>query len=773
MASQHLSQAWKVCTSATTGVQVKGGEYCSDSLDFVVREGLGGRLGAWAVHQLRHDFIKHADTHLRVMDNANPTHSDIESAVSETHQALEGSLQRLRLLEERLNDERELRRPFSLSIGAILQTLMPARFSECLYELLRARYLLFDVQTPKGGVSLKHSIEDRLCKQLADLGFGRAVQEAITWVVFGKVDSMLEEHESLATDKCVLPSFVRKIEHAIMPWLFTVAVSSGKGSAVTVNCEEPTDVDAKREMLDRWRKQLLFHLHESVAALRTTQVLDIIRLFPSSAPAVEDLKNCLMQTDYRPRFIELLRREFDDKLLNAGTVTSEILLQYVNLIKTLRILDPTGVVLERVSEPIRSYLRYRPDTIRCIVNGMTVDGDLYAELRRIPTRRRKDAGDENTPEQATELGYRGEVDEDLISIDGDYDVNGIVDVEAYENWEPEPVDAPSKESGFRPGGDAIATLITIYGSSNLLVKEYRALLADRLIHNLDFDMLKEQQVLNLLIERFGGEAMHECSIMLQDVTNSRDILVRMKHETENENNDTFETTVISKEFWPNVDGEKKFAAPSEFAHHMERFSSTFEKAKNPRKLVWQHGLGVVSLNLSFDDGRAKEVTVSPLQAAILLQFGHQRRWTLSALQNTLEIEEQSVLSKALNALMSKGLLRATDASAREFETVEKAADAEGSAEDDGAGGGGAGGEIDAEGEEDDSQMKVFESYILAMLQNLKESPLEKVHSMLKLFVRTPVYDKTQDQLAAFLARMVSEDKIEVQAGLFKIKANNP
>lgn len=29
------------------------------------------------------------------------------------------------------------------------------------------------------------------------------------------------------------------------------------------------------------------------------------------------------------------------------------------------------------------------------------------------------------------------IDDDLISIDSDYDVNGVVDVEAYENWQPE------------------------------------------------------------------------------------------------------------------------------------------------------------------------------------------------------------------------------------------------------------------------------------------------------------------------------------------------
>lgn len=772
MASAEIEKAWKACTSETTGVQVQGGKHCSEALDILITAELREQLVAWAVNQLQSELIENAYSYLRIVGQADASNSEVELSIASTHRVLDDFLSRLKLLEDRLNIHNELRQRFSLAVGAPLQMLMPARFSERLFRLLRARYLLFDVQTPRGGVSLKHSREDGLCKQLADLGFGRAVQEAITFVVFGRVDSMLDEQEPLAADERILPDLTRKIEHAIMPWLFTVAVSSGKGSSVTVDCAEPTNVDAKLEMLDRWRKQLLFHLHESVAALRTAQILDIIRLYPSSTPAVDDLKNCLAQTDYRPLFIKSLRQQFVDKLLNAGTMTSEILLQYVNMIKTLRILDATGVVLESISEPIRSYLRHRPDTIRCIVNGMTVDGDLYAELRRIPSRRRRDNNSDNVVDVTEDPTYRGKVDEDLISIDGDYDVNGTVDVDAYENWDPEPTDAPSKESGFRPGGDAIATLITIYGSSNLLVSEYRTLLADRLINNLSFDMVKEQNVLNLLIDRFGDEAMRECSIMLKDVINSRETLVLMEQEMKNENAEShqgFETTVISKEFWPKLVGGQEFPSPAEFEAHMQQFASTFEKAKKPRKLVWQRGLGVVLLNLNFDDGRSVEVTVSPLQASILLQFGNHRRWKVNTLQDALAIKEDTVLLTALNALASKGLVRATDSSASEYETVEHASDAEGIVDEDGTGGAGVSGDTTTESAEDESQMKVFESYILAMLQNLKQMPLEKVHEMLKMFVKTPVYDKTQDQLAAFLRRMVAEGKIEVQAGLFRIK----
>ncbi len=441
------------------------------------------------------------------------------------------------------------------------------------------------------------------------------------------------------------------------------------------------------------------------------------------------------------------------------------------MIKALRILDSTGVILESVSEPIRNYLRHRPDTIRCIVNGMTVDGDLYGELKRVPSRRRKGDDDDDVGSDSLEFSVQNNVDEDLISIDGDYDENGIVDMEAYENWQPEPIDAPSKESGWKPGGDAIATLVTIYGSSNLLVSEYRTLLADRLILNLDIDLEKEEQVLNLLIERFGEDAMHECSIMLKDVKNSRETLADMNKSIRLENGvEGFETTVISKEFWPKLPAEQEFSLPPEFSEKMKLFSETFERLKDPRKLIWQSGLGSVALNLTFDDGRTLEISVSPLQASILLLYDKKKKWPVRELHKELDVRDKGLLTKSLASLASKGVLRASDSAASEYETVEFATDADNTrnvVEDDVHPGAN---ETDAGGAGDAAEMKVFESYILAMLQNLKACPLEKVHNMLKLFVKTPVYDRTQDQLASLLAQMVDENKIEVQAGMFKIKA---
>jgi anaphase-promoting complex subunit 2 len=76
---------------------------------------------------------------------------------------------------------------------------------------------------------------------------------------------------------------------------------------------------------------------------------------------------------------------------HAGAATPDILSTYISTIKSLREVDPKGVLLDAVGEPIKAYLRDRRDTIRCIVTSLTDDGSggepliadsLFEELNR-------------------------------------------------------------------------------------------------------------------------------------------------------------------------------------------------------------------------------------------------------------------------------------------------------------------------------------------------------------------------------------------------------
>ena len=79
-----------------------------------------------------------------------------------------------------------------------------------------------------------------------------------------------------------------------------------------------------------------------------------------------------------------LREVLQQRLLHPGANTSQIIDVYVAAIKALRLLDPTGVLLESVSESVKDYLRGRHDTVRCIVGSLTDDtsSDLFEELGR-------------------------------------------------------------------------------------------------------------------------------------------------------------------------------------------------------------------------------------------------------------------------------------------------------------------------------------------------------------------------------------------------------
>lgn len=90
-----------------------------------------------------------------------------------------------------------------------------------------------------------------------------------------------------------------------------------------------------------------------------------------SSPAIEDLRQCLEYTGQHSKLVDSFISSLKYRLLTAGASTNDILHQYVSTIKALKTIDPTGVFLEAVGEPIRDYLRGRKDTIKCIVTMLT------------------------------------------------------------------------------------------------------------------------------------------------------------------------------------------------------------------------------------------------------------------------------------------------------------------------------------------------------------------------------------------------------------------
>jgi len=259
--------------------------------------------------------------------------------------------------------------------------------------------------------------------------FGRIVHDAIDQ----HIQTTLEgEYEERALGSCI-----DWLDGAIMGWLRLV---------------RPASDSTRDTWLAGWRARLQQGLRTALAELRTREMFDIIYFFPDSLPAIEDLKECVEGTGQRAALVESIRTALQTRLLKPSTDTGKIIDVYISSIKALRALDPTGVMLDLVCTPVRTYLQQRDDTIRCIITSL-ID-ESHSEL--------KDELEEGKP---IELA-----DSDGSDVDEDEDLD---------SWLPDPVDANPATSRSQRMADVTSMLITIYGSKELFVSEYQNLLADR------------------------------------------------------------------------------------------------------------------------------------------------------------------------------------------------------------------------------------------------------------------------------------------------------
>ena len=101
------------------------------------------------------------------------------------------------------------------------------------------------------------------------------------------------------------------------------------------------------------------------------------------------------------------------------------------------------------------------------------------------------------------------------------------ETEPHFDWVPPPPLAKQRHS-FLPhdlsrssGNNILYVLVSIYGSKGFFVNEYRLMLADKLLANMDYDTDKEWHTLELLKLHFGTMSMRQCEIMIQDMDNSK------------------------------------------------------------------------------------------------------------------------------------------------------------------------------------------------------------------------------------------------------------
>jgi anaphase-promoting complex subunit 2 len=180
------------------------------------------------------------------------------------------------------------------------------------------------------------------------------------------------------------------------------------------------------------------------------------------------------------------------------------------------------------------------------------------------------------------------------------------------------------------------------------------------------------------------------------------------------------------------------------------------------------------VKLDFDDGNERVFTVTPFQATVISYFADRDSWTVNALASQLGVEAQALQRRSFLWVNQGVLLESRRGSDVVYTTAKTIDNGDGDTSfaplrDDGAG---FGLSSATDGDIQDEIMQVYESYITGMLTNFEALPLDRIHNMLKMFVSTGEhkYDKRVEELAAFLNRLVDQEKLECSGdGVYRLR----
>lgn len=259
---------------------------------------------------------------------------------------------------------------------------------------------------------------------LNDVGLGGAKAQR----VFAEVMSdTLTEHVKLAYVRNWASSST--ITDQLLPWVenhfarFAVEVLSCLKDETVGAVDPHTEVTLAD--VQRWQEIGI----NKLGALRTSELFDIVVDWENdSRGAIEDLKRYVTTVSSRMHLTTSFSEALSRRLLQPGASTTSILQMYISLIRAFAVLDPKGVLLDRVARPVRRYLRDRDDTVTIVVGGLLADPEDQS------------SNSDALPELALEMNKTTNLTGEEEGDDGELDWDDM-------SWMPDPVDAgPGEES---------------------------------------------------------------------------------------------------------------------------------------------------------------------------------------------------------------------------------------------------------------------------------------------------------------------------------------
>ncbi|KAI5846684.1 hypothetical protein BZA05DRAFT_447326 [Tricharina praecox] len=507
----------------------------------------------------------------------------------------------------------------------------------------------------------------------------------------------------------------------------------------------------RREDLETWKKIAIGRL----GRLRVNELFDIIVDWPQSLGGVEDLKTYISTPQTRAHLTATFSAALSARILHPAAATSDVLGAYVRLIRAFTVLDPRGVLLDRVSKWIRRYLREREDTVRVIVRGIMSESLVGPDI------------EEGLSELATELGKGIPA---LNATSGGLEEMDYDDM----NWVPDPIDA-GPEFRRNKGLDVVGSLITLYESKEVWLKEVQNILSARLLAEPVYDFHKEIRTIELLKLRFGEPPTQNCDVMLKDMRDSKrqDSVIReMARSTAPlafGQLPPFHAKVLSHLFWPELK-QDEFRLPPVITQAMKAYQEGFERLKKKRKLEWLLSQGTAALEIELEDRVIVVPDATPAQAAVIHAFNDNdslddepRTMAFEQLEQELNMPA-SLLRPALAFWTDKVVLRedppgwytVLESLRKGDEATSPAKQAYYATEN-----------LDIIDEEKARERQVVEQFVIGMLTNGGAMNGDRIGMMLGMLVPGG-FRWLNEELGEFLVEMKERGRIEHAPGGWKV-----
>ncbi|KAJ4396796.1 hypothetical protein N0V93_001018 [Gnomoniopsis smithogilvyi] len=646
---------------------------------------------AWYNHQVHRHFMQHvfprlaelAESEGRRSTDADAAYCDFLGVIRDTIQLLEAALSQYYLpglsVIVRAIEEQSLPRGDQSEFDAIL-----ARFTRDMHALItnsadplfKSLSVVLDflvgeaLQVPK--TSKKHHIQDNprshhvaadiqlidLVKALNQVGlagerfqvlFAEAMDRKMTQYIHRSFARVWKSATKSGSDglgrntaKSVIPGQTSSCIASLCDWVedqcgrvallvLTQLDQSGGRSGIVSLAD-----------IQQWKEIAIGRL----AALRISELFDIVLQWPASRGALDDLKASVTTPQRRWELTTAFSAALQRRLLHPARSTIDILRFYVSMIRTFHALDHSKVLLSRVVPSLQLYLVQREDAVRMVVKGLLASPEEVERAQKAPL------SWSDIDSEGSSRGPNGKLVELAILLN-DPDQQRRTDIDEDDldwddmEWVPDPVDAGVNYKRPR-SEDVIGTLINTLGSEDAFVKEFQNIIAEHLLST-QTDFTQEQKLLDLLKKRFSEASVQNCEVMIKDIYDSRkvdthirrielgqpaqppksfgtpstppafmDLGKQLDMDEEMEGQVPYHARILSRLYWPDI-VEETFELPQPVAAQQRKYEMGYERLKSARKLTWLQQLGQATVELELED-RTINMECKTFEAAVIYAF---------------------------------------------------------------------------------------------------------------------------------------------------------